>query len=684
MLTPAPPATLPGTRWLPGMGTPPGAGTSGQPIDEQLSHDYVAEHGIWLCGGGELPAPLLAALTGQAPWAPPASTEAAAPSTETAAPGTETAAPGTKAPAPGTETAAPGTEAPALRRAAGDGESCQARANGSVSAGFAQGAVLDGLAPGPELAMFLGDAVSGASRAADCYPGPAAGGLAALDDAALTGVLRGWRRLSSWAAAMEHAAVAELARRRIAEAETAGCWAEEASRYAAAEIAAALTLTRTSADTLLGRALALQDLPDTAAALSAGRIDVPRATIIADGTACLDQRLSLVADAELAAVAPTMTTGQLRAAVARVVIAAGPAAAEERRRQAEKQARVEHQPEASGVTAMLAGRDLPAAESAAAMNRITALAAALKRDGATGGIDFLRAQVFLGLLLGRPVAAVAPESEPGGGPEPNCGPFTGPPAGAPLVSAGDAGTRWPVLSSETSPAWTSPAWTSPAWTSPAASINLTVPLTTWLGLADAPGDLAGYGPVTAAISRQILANAGAGPAARWCLTITDGEGTVIGHGCATQRQVGVLTGNRSPRDGSRNTGRWKRTINIQALAIAECDHWRESARYELPRSLRHIIEIRDQTCSFPGCRIPSVKCDKDHTVPYDRGGRTCECNLAPLCRFHHKLKQALGWRLEQPEPGVLIWTAPSGWKYTVTQAHACSVTGEENRLRRRP
>ena len=32
--------------------------------------------------------------------------------------------------------------------------------------------------------------------------------------------------------------------------------------------------------------------------------------------------------------------------------------------------------------------------------------------------------------------------------------------------------------------------------------------------------------------------------------------------------------------------------------------------------------------------------------------------LYPLCRRHHQAKQAPGWRLEQPEPGVLIWHTP--------------------------
>jgi hypothetical protein len=56
-------------------------------------------------------------------------------------------------------------------------------------------------------------------------------------------------------------------------------------------------------------------------------------------------------------------------------------------------------------------------------------------------------------------------------------------------------------------------------------------------------------------------------------------------------------------------------------------------------------------------------CDNDHTTPFDQGGPTCECNLGPLCRRHHRVKQARGWRLEQPEPGVFAWATPSGRRY---------------------
>jgi HNH endonuclease len=82
-----------------------------------------------------------------------------------------------------------------------------------------------------------------------------------------------------------------------------------------------------------------------------------------------------------------------------------------------------------------------------------------------------------------------------------------------------------------------------------------------------------------------------------------------------------------------------------------CTHRRETSSYRLSARLRHLIAVRNPTCAFPGCRRPARQCDDDHTVPYDQGGRTCDCNLAPLCRRHHRAKQAAGWHLEQPRPG---------------------------------
>lgn len=44
----------------------------------------------------------------------------------------------------------------------------------------------------------------------------------------------------------------------------------------------------------------------------------------------------------------------------------------------------------------------------------------------------------------------------------------------------------------------------------------------------------------------------------------------------------------------------------------------------------------------------------------------CACEDSPLCRHHHRCKQAKGWWLEQPEPGVLVWRVPSGRTHTTT------------------
>jgi hypothetical protein len=56
----------------------------------------------------------------------------------------------------------------------------------------------------------------------------------------------------------------------------------------------------------------------------------------------------------------------------------------------------------------------------------------------------------------------------------------------------------------------------------------------------------------------------------------------------------------------------------------------------------------------------------DHTIPYHLGGLTCECNVGPHCRRHHRLKGTGAWRLEQPRPGIFRWTTPAGLTYSVS------------------
>jgi hypothetical protein len=105
-------------------------------------------------------------------------------------------------------------------------------------------------------------------------------------------------------------------------------------------------------------------------------------------------------------------------------------------------------------------------------------------------------------------------------------------------------------------------------------------------------------------------------------------------------------------------------IRITPLAVGTCDHRNEEPGYKPSRLLRHLIEARTARCTAPGCRRPAAQCDQDHTIPYEAGARTCECNLGPLCRRHHRCKQAHGWTLEQPEPGVFVWITPARRRYT--------------------
>ena len=114
-----------------------------------------------------------------------------------------------------------------------------------------------------------------------------------------------------------------------------------------------------------------------------------------------------------------LTLGQLRAVLRRAVISVDPAAAERRRQQAERQASVGLYGDSEG-TATLAGHKLPGGQAVAAMARVTALAQAMKAAGAGGGIDLLRAQVFIGLLLNTLPLIPPPQEDPGapGPPQP--------------------------------------------------------------------------------------------------------------------------------------------------------------------------------------------------------------------------------------------------------------------------
>ncbi|MGD0687640.1 MAG: HNH endonuclease signature motif containing protein, partial [Streptosporangiaceae bacterium] len=504
--------------------------------------------------------------------------------------------------------------------------------------------------------------------------------------------------------------------------------------HVADEVAAALTLTCRSADRLLHLAAALTRLPAAAAALAAGRIDMPKAIAFTDELSGLGDVAAAAVAAVTAPDAAALTTSELRRLLRRTVLAIDPDAARKRREKAQKNARVECWADASG-TWSLAGRDLPPAEVLAADQRTDADARALKKAGAAGTLDYLRSRVFLARLNDQPLWTLLPGQDPAGrgaagprhGEDPGAdGPgqdghgqdgmsgggrdpdgrdrdAAGPGHGQDGMSGGDRdadgqdgdgddpGGRGPGGGSPR-PGPARPGGGPGLAAGLTGSVNLTIPLTTWLGLTGHPGEAAGHGPLDAAAARDLANALAARPATRWCLTITTPRGAAIGHACAPPGHPpppgrpwpgspwpgspGTTSpgtrpsqpGSPGQRAGPADAGdrRWLAGIRIRWLETEACGHARETRAYQPSPALRHLIKTRDQTCSFPGCRRPARRCDDDHTQPFDQGGRTCECNLSPLCRRHHAAKQAPGWHLQQPQPGVLTWTFPSGRTRTVT------------------
>jgi hypothetical protein len=242
----------------------------------------------------------------------------------------------------------------------------------------------------------------------------------------------------------------------------------------------------------------------------------------------------------------------------------------------------------------------------------------LRQHGAPGTHDQLRAEALIARLTGRPLGSLLPSGT------------AGRPGAAPPVQPAQPG---------------------------GGSVNLTMPASAWLGLSDLPGEIAGYGAVDAGTCRDLAAALAAHAGARWCVTLTGRSGRAVAHGCAR-------AGPGPP--GTVSPAAWLTGISMTGIAAGACSHQRESAGYRPSDPLRHLVKIRSRRCGYPGCRRPAARCDDDHTVPYHLGGRTCECNLHPLCRRHHQAKQASGWRLSQPEPGVLAWRLPSGRRVTVT------------------
>ena len=160
----------------------------------------------------------------------------------------------------------------------------------------------------------------------------------------LIGVLRAWRRLTSWAQARElvdDRLAGPAPPGRLTSAGLAGVFPGRAEEFLPDEVAMALTLTQRAAETQVGLALDLAGGPAIAAALETGRIDLPRTRILLDALGPLAAGHAAAVQAAIVPAAAGLTTGELRAEVKPAILALDPAAMRRRRQEAERGARVE-------------------------------------------------------------------------------------------------------------------------------------------------------------------------------------------------------------------------------------------------------------------------------------------------------------------------------------------------------
>lgn len=141
-------------------------------------------------------------------------------------------------------------------------------------------------------------------------------------------------------------------------------------------------------------------------------------------------------------------------------------------------------------------------------------------------------------------------------------------------------------------------------------INVTVPITTLMGLSDDGGLLAGGIHIPADLAQHIACD----PDAVWYRLLTDPAG----------------------RFAELSTTAYTPTEPI----------WR-------------CVVARDVSCVFPGCHRPATIVELDHRVPWPHG-QTSVWNLQPLCKKHHKVKHSHGYTVTREADGSYTWTSRFG------------------------
>ncbi|MGH3821471.1 MAG: DUF222 domain-containing protein [Pseudonocardiaceae bacterium] len=350
---------------------------------------------------------------------------------------------------------------------------------------------------------------------------------------------------------------------------------------AAAEISLMLRVAPVTANSRLDSALTLVTRhPATMAALAAGRITLCKARIIAEQAGQLTLDHASAVETRVLDRATTQTPGQLRRSVRRAVAKTDPAALRRRHEAAKRERGVSYWELPDGMAMVSAC--LPAGEAVGVYGVLDEYARATGGAGDDRTLAARRADALVDLV---------------------CGSVGYPSAGTCTAEAALSRSERRRVRRRRSRV--------------RVQVRVTVPFSTLFGLDEQPGELAGYGTITADQARELAAQ-------------------------GTWRRILTDPGTGAPTD-------YGTTV------------------YRPPAALRDLVLTRTPICGFPSCLAPAHRGDLDHREPHHPSkdtGPTNQDNLDPYCRRHHRTKHTPGWSVEQGEHGALTWTSPSGHTWT--------------------
>ncbi|WP_166390462.1 HNH endonuclease signature motif containing protein [Nocardioides ochotonae] len=105
---------------------------------------------------------------------------------------------------------------------------------------------------------------------------------------------------------------------------------------------------------------------------------------------------------------------------------------------------------------------------------------------------------------------------------------------------------------------------------------------------------------------------------------------------------------------------WCGDAQVVIKPVIDLDAHHHTDAYAVPDKLIEQARLAQPVCAFPWCERPARRCDTDHVLAHCAGGSTCSCNLAPLCRRHHRAKTHIAWTYDKTDAATYLWRSPHG------------------------